>query len=90
MSGIDLSLSRALRWRWCCPAPEPVDGLKEDKHMENPFSDFQIGNFLIIDLIAAGTNALNGALLARNPSHYRGNRRHCWNDDGIQPRAAVS
>jgi uncharacterized membrane protein YeiH len=30
-----------------------------------------IGNFLIIDLIAATTNALNGALLARQPSHYR-------------------
>jgi uncharacterized membrane protein YeiH len=41
--------------------------------MENPFSYFHIGNFLVIDLIAAGTNALNGALLARNPSHYRGN-----------------
>jgi hypothetical protein len=30
-----------------------------------------IGNFLIIDLIAATTNAFNGALLARQPSHYR-------------------
>jgi uncharacterized membrane protein YeiH len=37
------------------------------------FSYFQFGNFLIIDLIAASTNALNGALLARSPSHYRGN-----------------
>ncbi len=41
--------------------------------MENPFSYFHIGNLLVIDLIAAGTNALNGALLARSPSHYRGN-----------------
>jgi uncharacterized membrane protein YeiH len=30
-----------------------------------------IGNFLIIDLIAATTNAFNGALLARQPGHYR-------------------
>jgi uncharacterized membrane protein YeiH len=41
--------------------------------VENPFSYFHPGNLLVIDLIAAGTNALNGALLARNPSHYRGN-----------------
>jgi uncharacterized membrane protein YeiH len=41
--------------------------------MENPFSYFHIGNLLVIDLIAAGTNALNGVLLAQNPSHYRGN-----------------
>jgi uncharacterized membrane protein YeiH len=30
-----------------------------------------IGSFIIIDLIAATTNAFNGALLARQPSHYR-------------------
>ena len=41
--------------------------------MENPFTYFAIGNLVVIDLIAASTNALNGALLARNPSHYRGN-----------------
>jgi uncharacterized membrane protein YeiH len=41
--------------------------------MENPFSYFHIGNLVVIDLIAASTNALNGALLARSPSHYRGN-----------------
>lgn len=41
--------------------------------MENPFVYFGIGNLLVIDLIAAGTNALNGAWLAQNPSHYRGN-----------------
>ena len=29
------------------------------------------GDFTTIDLIAAGTNALNGALLARRPDHYR-------------------
>ena len=28
-------------------------------------------DFTIIDLIAATTNALSGALLARRPSHYR-------------------
>lgn len=29
------------------------------------------GEFTTIDLIAAGTNALNGAILARRPDHYR-------------------
>jgi len=29
------------------------------------------GNFTTIDLIAAATNALNGALLARRPDHYK-------------------
>jgi uncharacterized membrane protein YeiH len=29
------------------------------------------GNFTVIDLIAATTNALNGALLARRPDHFR-------------------
>jgi uncharacterized membrane protein YeiH len=35
------------------------------------FASFDLGNFTIIDLIAATTNAFNGALLARQPSHYR-------------------
>jgi uncharacterized membrane protein YeiH len=30
-----------------------------------------IGDFTTLDLIAAGTNALNGALLARRPDHYK-------------------
>lgn len=34
-------------------------------------SKTMIGNFTIIDLIAATTNAFNGALLARQPGHYR-------------------
>ena len=29
------------------------------------------GNFTTIDLIAAATNSLNGALLARRPDHYK-------------------
>ena len=29
------------------------------------------GNFTTLDLLAAGTNALNGALLARRPDHYK-------------------
>ena len=29
------------------------------------------GNFTTLDLIAASTNALNGALLARRPDHYK-------------------
>jgi uncharacterized membrane protein YeiH len=32
---------------------------------------WSIGSFTIIDLIAASTNAFNGALLARRPDHYR-------------------
>jgi uncharacterized membrane protein YeiH len=32
---------------------------------------FTLGSFTIIDLIAATTNAFNGAILARQPSHYR-------------------
>ena len=35
------------------------------------WADIDLGNFTIIDLIAATTNAFNGALLARQPSHYR-------------------
>ena len=29
------------------------------------------GDFTTVDLIAASTNALNGALLARRPDHYK-------------------
>jgi uncharacterized membrane protein YeiH len=32
---------------------------------------FPIGDFAILNLIAATTNAFNGALLARRPTHYR-------------------
>src|SRR5512135_2192823 len=39
-----------------------------------------IGNFVIIDLIAATTNALNGALLAQRPDYYRGRQ---WSIVGI-------
>ena len=37
----------------------------------NAFGDWSLGDFVVIDLIAATTNAFNGALLARQPSHYR-------------------
>src|SRR6185503_7778938 len=37
----------------------------------NPIGDWTLGSFVIIDLIAATTNAFNGAILARQPSHYR-------------------
>jgi uncharacterized membrane protein YeiH len=37
----------------------------------NPIGDWTVGDFTIIDLIAATTNAFNGAILARQPSHYR-------------------
>ena len=39
-----------------------------------------IGNFVIIDLIAATTNALNGALLAQRPDYYKGRQ---WSIVGI-------
>jgi uncharacterized membrane protein YeiH len=39
-----------------------------------------VGGFVIIDLIAATTNALNGALLAQRPDYYRGRQ---WTIVGI-------
>jgi uncharacterized membrane protein YeiH len=39
-----------------------------------------VDNFVIIDLIAATTNALNGALLSQRPDYYRGNQ---WSVVGI-------
>ena len=35
------------------------------------FGVLALGSFTIIDLIAATTNAFNGAILARQPSHFR-------------------
>ena len=29
------------------------------------------GNYTLVDLVAASTNALNGALLARRPDHFK-------------------
>lgn len=52
--------------------------------MENYFaylaSFITVGSFVIIDLIAATTNALNGALLAQRPDYYRGRQ---WSVVGI-------
>jgi uncharacterized membrane protein YeiH len=39
-----------------------------------------VGSFVIIDLIAATTNALNGALLAQRPDYYKGKQ---WTVVGI-------
>ena len=36
-----------------------------------PLFTVRIGKFTIIDLLAASTNAFNGALLCRRASHYR-------------------
>ena len=36
-----------------------------------PFGYWTFGDFVLIDLIAATTNAFNGAILARQPSHFR-------------------
>src|SRR5262245_38744753 len=35
------------------------------------FGDWSLGDFTIIDLIAATTNAFNAALLSRRPDHYK-------------------
>lgn len=35
------------------------------------WANWSLGNFTIIDLIAASTNAFNAALLARRPTHWR-------------------
>ena len=34
-----------------------------------------VGSFVIIDLIAATTNALNGALLSQRPDYYKSRQR---------------
>jgi uncharacterized membrane protein YeiH len=42
-------------------------------HSVNWFTGWKFtGHFTTVDLIAASTNALNGALLARRPDHYKG------------------
>jgi uncharacterized membrane protein YeiH len=43
-------------------------------------SFLSVGSFVIIDLIAATTNALNGALLAQRPDYYKGRQ---WTIVGI-------
>lgn len=43
-------------------------------------SFLSIGSFVIIDLIAATTNALNGALLSQRPDYYKGRQ---WTIVGI-------
>ena len=49
-------------------------------YLTHLFSYLTVGNFVIIDLIAATTNALNGALLAQRPDYYRGKQ---WTIVGI-------
>ena len=44
------------------------------------FGNITFGDFVIIDLIAATTNALNGALLTQRPDYYR---NHYWTVVGI-------
>ncbi|MBB5868656.1 hypothetical protein F4553_002035 [Allocatelliglobosispora scoriae] len=39
--------------------------------LANPWTDWTFGDFTIIDLIAATTNAFNAALLVRRPDHYK-------------------
>lgn len=49
-------------------------------YFANLFSYLSVGSFVMIDLIAATTNALNGALLAQRPDYYRTNQ---WTVVGI-------
>lgn len=44
------------------------------------FGFLSVGNFVIIDLIAASANALNGGLLVQRPDYYRGRQ---WTIVGI-------
>ena len=46
-------------------------GARTNDGPERPSFHLDLGSFTIIDLIAATTNAFNGAILARQPSHYR-------------------
>ena len=45
------------------------------------------GNFTPVDLVAASTNALNGALLARRPDHYKNFTRVGIMASRMQPSA---
>lgn len=49
-------------------------------YFANLFSYLTFGSFVIIDLIAATTNALNGALLAQRPDYYK---NRSWTVVGI-------
>jgi uncharacterized membrane protein YeiH len=49
-------------------------------YFTNLLSYLSVGSFLIIDLIAATTNALNGAILVQRPDYYRARQ---WTVVGI-------
>lgn len=46
----------------------------------NLLSYLSVGSFVIIDLIAASTNALNGAILCQRPDYYKGRQ---WTVIGV-------
>ena len=48
-----------------------IDGLHQTVFLTGFNFDFSPGSFTTIDLIAATTNAFNGALLVRRPDHWR-------------------
>lgn len=56
------------------------------QYFQHLFSYITFGSFVIIDLIAATTNALNGGLLAQRPDYYR---RNYWTVVGILLLAVV-
>jgi len=56
------------------------------QYVQHLFSCITIGDFLIINLIAATTNALNGGLLAQRPDYYR---RNYWTIVGILLLAVI-
>src|SRR5262249_14719304 len=75
------SLDRATGWGRIVRRPRspPVDqwepGMTSHLVLASSVSWFTgwkfTGNYTTVDLIAASTNALNGALLARRPDHYK-------------------
>jgi uncharacterized membrane protein YeiH len=50
------------------------------QYLQHLLQYLQPGNFVLIDLLAATTNALNGALLAQRPDYYR---RNYWTIVGL-------
>src|SRR5208282_1514189 len=48
-----------------------IRGIRNMNFLDLPLFTISFSTFTLIDLLAASTNAFNGALLARKPNHYR-------------------
>jgi uncharacterized membrane protein YeiH len=57
------------------------------QYFQHLFSYITFGDFVILNLIAATTNALNGGLLAQRPDYYR---RNYWTIVGILLLAVIA